>query len=74
MGAYAERSLVDFSESKSPSLVGILNMGEIIVKVVEGSVAAAGLDTGLRHCDGGRCGLKLCTRNSKRGLSAAKSA
>ena len=37
----AERCLVDFSERKSSSLVGILDVGEVVVEVVERSVAAA---------------------------------
>ena len=39
----SERSLVDLSEGQSSSLIGILNMGEVIVEVVEGSIAASGL-------------------------------
>lgn len=36
----AERSLVNLSESKTPSLIWVLDVGEVIVEVVEGVVAA----------------------------------
>ena len=34
----AERGFVDFSESKSSALIGILNVGEIVVEVVESGI------------------------------------
>jgi hypothetical protein len=37
-----KRSLVDFSKSESSSLVGVLNMGEVIVEVVESGISTSG--------------------------------
>jgi hypothetical protein len=39
----AERSLVDLSESKTTTLIGVLNVGEVVVEVVEGIVTTTGL-------------------------------
>lgn len=39
----SERSLVDLGESKSPSLIGVLNVCEVIVEVVESGVSTSGL-------------------------------
>jgi hypothetical protein len=39
----SERCLVDLSECESSSLVGVGDMGEVIVEVVEGGVASGGL-------------------------------
>lgn len=51
----AKGSFVDLGERKTTTLIGILNVGEIIVEVVEGIVASTGLvgrDNGRlrRHC------------------------
>lgn len=43
----AKGSLVDFGESKSSTLVGVGDMGIVVVEVVEGSIAAGSL---LSHC------------------------
>ena len=39
-----EWGLVDFSKSKTSSLIGVLDMGEIIVEVVERGVSTMVLD------------------------------
>ena len=39
----SERGLVDFRESETATLVGVLDVGEIIVEVVESSIASSGL-------------------------------
>ena len=39
----AEGSLVDLSEGETTTLIGILDVSEVIVEVVEGSVAAVRL-------------------------------
>jgi hypothetical protein len=39
----SERGLVDLSEGESPSLVGIGNVCEVIVEVVESGIASGGL-------------------------------
>lgn len=44
---YAEGSLIDFRKSESATLVGILDMGKVVVEVVEGSVAAGSLEGAL---------------------------
>jgi len=54
-----ERGLVNLSESETSSLVGVGDVGEIIVEVVEGSVAPRGLIDG----GGGRSGH--CEEKSK---------
>lgn len=41
---YAEGSLVDFRKSESAALIGILDMAEVVVEVMEGSVATSGLE------------------------------
>ena len=38
-----ERCLIDLGQSESSSLVGVGNMSEVIVEVVEGSVASRSL-------------------------------
>lgn len=43
----AKGCLVNLSESQTSSLVGVLNMGIVIVEVVESGVSAGGLG---RHC------------------------
>jgi len=47
----SERSFVDLSECESSTLIGILNMGEIIIEIVEGGVSTRGRgwDSG-SHC------------------------
>ena len=45
----AERSLVDLSESESAALVGVFDMGEVIVEVVESGVSTDGSVVG-GHC------------------------
>jgi hypothetical protein len=47
----SERSLVDLSESKTTTLIGIGDVSVVIVKVVEGSVASTGLVNHSRHVD-----------------------
>ncbi len=42
----SKRGLINLSECESSSLVGVSNMGEIIVEVVEGSVASSGFVNG----------------------------
>ena len=37
----AKRRLIDFGECKTPALVGISDMGKVIVEIVESSVAAS---------------------------------
>jgi hypothetical protein len=39
----SERCLVDFGQSKSATLVGVLDVREVIVEVVESGVSAGGL-------------------------------
>lgn len=39
----AKGSLVDLGESKTTTLIGILDVGEVIVEVAEGGVASTGL-------------------------------
>lgn len=39
----SERGLVDLSEGQSSSLIGILDVGEVVVEVVEGGVTTGGL-------------------------------
>jgi hypothetical protein len=48
----SERGLVDLSESESSSLVGVGNVCEVIVEVVESGIASGGLVGNLRssHC------------------------
>jgi hypothetical protein len=51
----AERRLVNLSEGESSSLVGVGNVGEVIVEVVESGVSTGGLveGSGRRgHCVG----------------------
>lgn len=45
----AERSFVDFGKSKASSLIGVGNVGEVIVEVVEGGVSTGGGVVG-GHC------------------------
>ena len=46
-----ERSFINLSESKSSSLIWILDMGEVIVEVVEGGITTSGLVLGSgSHC------------------------
>jgi len=42
----SERGLINLSECKSSSLIGVSNVGEIIVEVVEGRVASRGFVNG----------------------------
>lgn len=48
----SEWRLVDLGKSESSSLVGVLDVGEVIVEVVEGGVSTRGLGAGGRsgHC------------------------
>ena len=39
----SKRGLVDLSEGESPSLVGVGDVREVIVEVVEGGIASRGL-------------------------------
>ena len=52
----AKRSLVNFSEGKTTTLIGVLDVSEVIVKVVEGGISTSSLDDGSRsssHCTEG---------------------
>lgn len=50
----AKGSLVDLCKSKSAALIGVLDMGEVIVEVVEGNVATSGgaVRSDFSHCIG----------------------
>ena len=49
----AEGSFVDFSESKTTTLIGVSDVSEVIMEVVEGGVSTSSLDDGgsrSSHC------------------------
>lgn len=48
----SERCLVDFGEGETTAFIGVLNMGKVIVEVVEGGISTGGLDyRSSFHCD-----------------------
>jgi len=57
----AKRGLVDFRESKTSALIGIANVSEIIVEVVEGGVSSGGLSKGSDVCHGDKSGKASLT-------------
>lgn len=50
----AKGSFVDFGESKTTTLIGVLDVSKVIVEVVEGGVSTSSLDDGVgsrsSHC------------------------
>ena len=57
----SEGSLVNLGKCKSSSLIGILDMSEIIVEVVEGGVSSGGLSKGSDVCHGDKSGKASLT-------------
>jgi hypothetical protein len=51
----AKGSFVDLSEGKSPTLIGVGDVGEVIVEVVEGGVSTRGLVEGNGSSRVGHC-------------------
>lgn len=48
----SKRGLVNLGQRESSSLIGILNMGEVVVEVVEGRITTCGLVGGSdSHCE-----------------------
>jgi hypothetical protein len=51
----SERSLIDLCESKSSSLVGVGDVGKIIIEIMESSIASGSLVHGCGCCRGRHC-------------------
>jgi hypothetical protein len=62
-----ERSLINFSEGKSSALIGVLDVGEVIVEVVKRCVATGGLDERNSHCVERRVHVSMVKVNLSRG-------